>query len=82
MVSGSAEDLQFDFAEIDELSRMLKERGIGGYWSYCYNPLPLQAGFGHASHPADLNAWREIMFQFARHFKESDLRPDYHAIWN
>ena len=82
MISGSAEDLRFDFAEIDELSRMLKARRIGGYWSYCYNPLPLQAGFGHASHPADLEAWREIMYQFARHFKESDLRPDYHAIWN
>ena len=82
MISGSADDLQYDFAEIDELSRMLKARGIGGYWSYCYNPLPLQAGFGHASHPADLKAWREIMHQFARHFKENDLRPDYHAIWN
>jgi len=82
MISGSADDLRFDFREIDELSRMLKERGIGGYWSYCYNPLPLQAGFGHASHPADLNAWREIMYQFARHFRENDLRPAYHAIWN
>lgn len=82
MVSGASDDLQFDFSEIDELSRMLKARGIGGYWSYCYNPLPLQAGFGHASHPSNLPAWREIMFQFARHFKDSDLRPDYHAIWN
>ncbi len=82
MISGSADDLRFDFSEIDELSRLLKERGIGGYWSYCYNPLPLQAGFGHASHPSNLEAWREIMFQFARHFKENDLRPDYHAIWN
>ena len=82
MISGSADDLRFDFSEIDELSRLLKERGIGGYWSYCYNPLPLQAGFGHASHPADLEAWREIMYQFARHFKENDLRPAYHAIWN
>ena len=82
MVSGAIDDLQFDFSEIDELSRMLKARGIGGYWSYCYNPLPLQAGFGHASHPSNLQAWREIMFQFARHFKDSDLRPDYHAIWN
>ena len=75
MISGSADDLQFDFEEIDDLSRMLKARGIGGYWSYCYNPLPLQAGFGHASHPSNLNAWREIMFQFARHFKENDLAP-------
>ena len=82
MVSGSPDDLQFDFREIDELSRMLKDRGIGGYWSYCYNPLPLQAGRGHASHPSDLKAWREVMYQFARHFKEQDLRPDYHAIWN
>ena len=82
MVSGAIDDLQFDFAEIDELSRMLKARGIGGYWSYCYNPLPLQAGFGHASHPSNLQAWREIMFQFARHFKDLDLRPNYHAIWN
>lgn len=82
MISGSADQLQFDFREIDELSRMLKQRGIGGYWSYCYNPLPLQAGFGHASHPSNLLAWREIMFQFARHFKEAQLRPDYHAIWN
>ena len=82
MVSGSADELQFDFREIDELSRLLKQRGIGGYWSYCYNPLPLQAGFGHASHPSNLLAWREIMFEFARHFKEADLRPDYQAIWN
>lgn len=82
MVNGSAQDLQFDFTEIDELARMLKERGIGGYWSYCYNPLPLQAGFGHASHPSNLEAWREIMYQFARHFRDEDLRPDYHAIWN
>lgn len=82
MISGSADDLRFDFSEIDELSRMLRERGIGGYWSYCYNPLPLQAGFGHASHPSNLEAWREIMYQFARHFRENDLRPDYHAIWN
>lgn len=82
MITGSPDDLKFDFREIDELSRMLKERGIGGYWSYCYNPLPLQAGRGHASHPSDLKAWREIMFQFARHFREADLRPDYHAIWN
>ncbi|MCY4061265.1 MAG: hypothetical protein OXG53_02735 [Chloroflexi bacterium] len=82
MISGSADDLRFDFSEIDELSRLLKERGIGGYWSYCYNPLPLQAGFGHASHPSNLEAWREIMYQFARHFRENDLRPDYHAIWN
>ncbi len=82
MISGSADDLRFHFREIDELSRMLKERGIGGYWSYCYNPLPLQAGLGHASHPSNLEAWREVMFQFARHFKENDLRPDYHAIWN
>lgn len=82
MITGSAQDLQIDFTEIDELSRLLKERGVGGYWSYCYNPLPLQAGFGHASHPSNLEAWREIMFQFARHFRDADLRPDYHAIWN
>ena len=82
MISGDVGDLQFDFNEIDELSRMLMARGIGGYWSYCYNPLPLQAGFGHASHPSNLEAWREIMFQFARHFKENGLRPEYHAIWN
>ena len=82
MITGSAQDLRIDFTEIDELSRMLKARGIGGYWSYCYNPLPLQAGFGHASHPSNLEAWREIMYQFARHFKENNLRPDYHAIWN
>ena len=69
MISGSADDLRFDFSEIDELSRMLKERGIGGYWSYCYNPLPLQAGFGHASHPSNLVAWREIMYPVRASFQ-------------
>ena len=82
MVSGTPDELQFDFTEFDELSQLLKQRGVAGYWSYCYNPLPLQSGNGHATHPSDLNAWREIMFQFARHFREADLRPTYHAIWN
>ena len=82
IVSGTADDLQFDFSEFDELSQMLKDRGMAGYWSWCYNPLPLQNGRGHASHPASLVAWREIMFQVARHLREADLRPAYHAIWN
>ena len=82
MISGRAGELRYDFAEIDELSRMLQAHGIGGYWSYCYNPQPLQAGSGHASHPSDLADWRDIMFQFARHFREADLRPAYHSIWN
>ncbi len=82
MVSGTADELVFDFAEIDELSQMLKGLGMAGYWSYCYNPLPLQTGNGHATHPSSLKAWREIMYRFARHFREADLRPAYHAIWN
>ncbi|MDD9955173.1 MAG: hypothetical protein OXP68_03030 [Anaerolineaceae bacterium] len=82
IVSGTADDLQFDFTELDELSQMLKDRGMAGYWSWCYNPLPLQTGRGHASHPSSLLAWREIMHQVARHFSEENLRPAYHAIWN
>ncbi len=82
IVSGTPDDLQFDFTEFDELSQMLKDRGLAGYWSYCYNPLPLQTGNGHATHPSSLVAWREVMFQVARHFREENLRPAYHAIWN
>ncbi len=82
IVTGTPDDLQFDFTEFDELSQMLKDRGMAGYWSWCYNPLPLQTGSGHATHPASLLAWREIMFQVARHFREANLRPAYHGIWN
>ena len=38
MVSGTPDELQFDFTEFDELSQLLKQRGVAGYWSYCYNP--------------------------------------------
>lgn len=82
MVSGSLDNLEYDFSEIDELSKMLKERGIAGYWSYCYNPYPLQNGSGHASQPADLEKWAEIMEVFASHFKQANIQPAYQSIWN
>lgn len=82
MVAGTLGNLQYDFTEIDELSRMLKERGIAGYWSYCYNPIPLQNGSGYATQPTDLEKWAEILAIFASHFREADLQPAYQAIWN
>jgi hypothetical protein len=82
MITGTVDNLRFNFSEIDELSQMLKEHNMAGYWSYCYNPLPLQVGNGHATQPSDLDAWRKIMYAFAKHFREENLRPEYQAIWN
>lgn len=82
MVVGTAENLQYDFTEIDELSRMLKERGMAGYWSYCYNPIPLQNGAGYATKPKNLEKWSEILAAFADHFRKAGIQPAFQAIWN
>ena len=81
IVTGTPENLVYDFTEIDELSMMLNDRNILPYWCWCYIPLPLQTG-SWRSGPSDLNAWKEMHSVFASHFKQSNLRIGYHEMYN
>ncbi len=83
MVSGTYDSLVYYYKEIDYLSQLLKNRNMQGYWSYCYIPLPLQLNNSYVQYNSNLqNKWGDVLFNFAKHFRENKLRPEYQGIWN
>ncbi len=83
MITGKADSLVYNYNEIDALSMLLKDRNMGGYWSYCYVPIPLQSNGSYIEFNSVLDAhWQEVTYNFAKHFKEKKLRPEYQGIWN
>lgn len=43
-ISGTASNIQYDWAGPDRFVSNLNDRGVGPYFSYGYNPIPLQQG--------------------------------------
>lgn len=83
IVTGSLDDLTYNFTEIDELSTMLNRIGVLPYWSWCYVPEPLQQKPGAWKEaPVSLAKWQEILRSFARHFREAGIRIGYHEVYN
>ncbi len=82
MITGTPENLQYDFADIDELAGLLNERNVLPYWSYCYIPIPLQKWRRWRWGPSDLNAWKKMHTSLASHFKQNNIRIGYQEIYN
>lgn len=86
VVKGSIDHLEYDFSILDRLAEMLNERGVLPYYSWCYIPESLQRD----GHPSKLNdevtgweeIYKEIHREFARHYRESNIRIGYHEIYN
>lgn len=82
MVTGTADDLQYDFSALDRIIARLQEHGSRLYASWCYIPLPLQVNGNWRSGPTDLKAWQEIYRQYAAHYVEKGIRIPYHEVYN
>lgn len=82
MVTGTPDNLQYNFADIDKLAGLLNERNVLPYWSYCYIPRPLQKWGDWRRGPSDLNVWKEMHSAFASHFKQNNIRIGYQEIYN
>lgn len=81
-IVGTAGNLGYDWEEIDSMTRATNEAGVLPYWGFCYMPKPLQGKEGWRSPPIDLAAWGQAARDWARHFKENNLRIGYHEVWN
>ena len=57
-VTGTADDIHYDFTEMDGIARLLNSANCLPYWSYCYTPIPLQQPRGEwKSIPSNDISW-------------------------
>lgn len=81
-VSGTSSSLSYDWSEVDPFVDNLNSRGVDPYWSYSYQPAPLQVGGDWRSRPSSLPAWESMLDTFADHFEQTDRPVAYQEIWN
>lgn len=81
-VGGSASALTYDWSEVDPWVDNLNSRSVTPYFSYGYQPAPLQVGGDWRSKPSSLPAWKGMLDTFANHFDQTDRPVGYHEIWN
>ena len=72
----------YDFTEPDQLISLLNSRNVKPYWSYEYEPPPLQQNGDYKSPPNNLDNWARVLADIASHFKNSGHPVGYHEIWN
>jgi len=82
MVTGTAEDLHYDFSALDTILGALSEHGSRLYASWCYIPLPLQENGNWRAGPTDIKAWQEIYRQYAAYYAGKGIRIPYHEVYN
>ncbi len=84
VVSGTPENLKYDFKILDSLAHNLIKRNITPVYAWCYVPVPFQAGaFRVLNHTIGSweYKWYEMHKKFAAHYKQMDL-PIYHEVYN
>jgi xylan 1,4-beta-xylosidase len=82
-ISGTPEELIYDFTDFDRLTDSLLERGIKPMYVMAYTPVPLQRKRGvWAERPADMDAWRRLRHDYAAHWRSTGRKVPYYEIWN
>ena len=84
-IEGTADAPTYNFAEMDRIAAVLNEQGVLPYWSYCYNPTPLQDPPGAwRGVPSDMAAWGRILEDVATHYRSlGGANPvGYHEVYN
>jgi hypothetical protein len=72
----------YNFSDADQLISLLNSRNVKPYWSYEYEPPPLQQNGDYKSPPNNLDNWARVLGDIASHFKSSGHPVGYHEIWN
>jgi len=84
-IQGTASDLAYDFGEMDRIAATVNQHGCLPYWSYCYNPTPLQEPLGNwRGAPSDMAAWGRVLRDVAAHYREMQATnpAGYHEVYN
>lgn len=81
-VSGTASSLTYDWTDPDQFVRNLNDRNVAPYFSYGYQPTPLQIGGDWRSKPSSYPAWQNLSRDTAAHFDQTGNPLGYHEIWN
>ena len=75
--------IRYHWDKSDKLVKVLKDNRVTPYYSWCYVPLPVQPeGGSFRSIPTDWEKYREIMKNFAAHYRELDSPLGYQEIYN
>lgn len=82
VVGGDKDHPTFDFSRLDELVKMLHDKQVLPYWSWCYMPKPVQIGNDFRCGPSDMAAYARIMEHYAAHYREAGLRLGYQEVYN
>ena len=84
VVSGSADNLKYNFTVLDSLAINLKKRNVQPVYSWCYIPTPFQAGTFRDLNPT-ISAWEYKWYnmhkKFAKHYRQMDLTV-FHEVYN
>ncbi len=84
-IQGTPERLEYHLDEMDRIAAVLNGQGVLPYWSYCYNPTPLQDPPGNwKGAPSDMDAWSRVLRDVAAHYRGMrDTNPvGYHEVYN
>ncbi len=81
-IGGSSGNLTYNFTPMDKVATEMRSRGMGLYWSYAYNPPPLQAGSNPYGNPNNLGQWKAILKTMSSHWKNNGMRADFQGVWN
>ena len=83
MAEETEEGIRYHWDKSDKLVKVLKDSRVTPYYSGCYVPLPVQPeGGSFRSIPTDWEKYREIMKNFAAHYRELDSPLGYQEIYN
>jgi hypothetical protein len=85
VVTGTPDSLSYNFSELDNAAQMLKNVNNWPLYSWCYVPLPFQAG-GDWTHLDDTipnwqGDYQQMFSQFASHYRQLGIRI-YNEVYN
>lgn len=96
-ISGRENALKINFTDFDRLTERLQKLETDIMYVHAYNPLPLQNIFNaddltmsstlHRNSnwntkPNNMEAWEEINYKYAAHWKEKGWKVKYYEVWN
>lgn len=84
-IRGTATAPLYDLAEMDRIVEIINGQGVLPYWSYCYNPIPLQDPPGAwRGVPSDMEAWGRMLGDIAAHYRALGAANPvgYHEVYN
>ena len=89
LVTGSGDNYnnyKYNFNQLDGIVEQLQNKDVLPYMSWCYVPKPLQGNNDWRNLNQNLSnwkeAWKNIYYNYAKHYVDEGLKIGYHEIYN